>query len=87
MSKITGAYFAVHYYTKCALLQTGCETSKIHACNIKICMVSFSHSVYVSLVKDKRIKEVYHCKKVIRFLDRKSSWDFFAVVEAMMMTT
>ena len=32
-----GAYFSVHYYTKCALLKAGCDTFRIDMCNIKIC--------------------------------------------------
>ena len=54
--------FSVYYYTKCALLKAGCETLKIHVCNINICMVPFRHSVYVSLVKEKRIEEVFVTK-------------------------
>ena len=33
------AYFSVCYYTKCALLKAGCETLKVHLCNIKVCML------------------------------------------------
>jgi len=51
------AYFSVYYYTKCALLKAGCERLKVHACNIKICMVSFRA---LSVCENKRTKEVYH---------------------------
>ena len=56
------------YYTKCAILKVGCETLKIHVCNIKICMVPFRAFSTTSLVKEKRIEEVFMTKKVIRIL-------------------
>ena len=80
------AYFSVYYYTKCALLKAGCETLKIHVCNIKICTVPF-RAFSISLVKEKRIEEVYMTKKRSLGFWAKKVITFLAAVEQKMMMT
>ena len=56
------------YYTKCALLKAGCETLKIHVCNIQKIVWFHSGIQYVSLVIKTRKLKRFMTKKVISFV-------------------